>query len=771
MDVDVARALSVRLGRDIRVDVMDWDAAQQKVLRGEADGLLSMSMSPERQAVFDFTDPTITHDFGIFVRRGNLTIHGRDELEGGRIGVTPGGFPRRVLEGQASHHLVLIRNYEDGFARLAAGTIDAVAADRWVGAYTIERGGLQNIVATGPPFATLPGGIAIRKGQGALVHELDAAVRVMKADGTLAQIQERWRPKEMLFVSRQRVNRVVYLSAGVFVTAVCAALALFGMAVATHARAREAVERALVTSQQRLRHSLSAAEIDIIERKQVEGQVRLLAHALRSANDCVCITDTSDHILYVNDAFLRTYEFEEQDLLGRHISIIRSENDPDVVSGMTDGTAGQGWRGTLWNRSRTGRIFPVSLATSAVHDDQGEIVALVGVARDMTREVAAEEGLRQAQKMEAIGRLAGGIAHDFNNLLTVIVGYSELVSAALEPGSPIQDDVGEIQRAAGSAVSLTRQLLIFSRKDVVKTEVLDLNEVVDRIERMLRRIVGEDITFVVRLARDLGSIHADAGQIEQVVMNLVVNARDAMPEGGTVTVETAAVDLDDAFVSAHPGARIGPFARLIVADTGHGMTPEVQSQIFTPFFTTKGPSTGTGLGLATVHGIVQQSSGWIGVESAIGKGTRFSIYFPRLATAAARDSMRVASAAAAPVSATILFVEDDESIRALGARTLRQQGFTVLAARHAVEALQLAADQGRRIDLLLTDIVMPGLSGRDLAARLRQSRADLKVLYTSGYSDDAGALRDIQMHGPGFMQKPYSPESLARQVRALLGGV
>ena len=770
MDVDVARALSARLGRDIRIDVMDWDVAQQTVLRGEADGLLSMSMSPERLALFDFTESTITHDFGIFVRRGNLTIHGAGDLEGKRIGVTPGGFPRRVLEHRPAIDLVFIRNYEDGFDRLGSGEIDAVAADRWVGAYTLERRGLRNIVATGPPFASLPGGIAVRKGQAALVRDLDAAVRSLKSDGTLTRIQERWRPHEMLFVSRERVTRFVKTAAGVSVALVCGALVLWVVTARTHARAREAAESALVSSQQRLRHSLSAAEIDILERKQVEGQVRLLAHALRSANDCVSITDTTDHILYVNDAFLRTYEYEEQDLLGRHISIVRSENDPDVLNGIAGGSDGEGWRGTLWNRSRTGRIFPVSLATSAVHDDEGQIVALVGVARDMSREVAAEAALRQAQKMEAIGRLAGGIAHDFNNLLTVIIGYSELVAAALTPGSPVQEDVGEIQRAASSAVSLTRQLLIFSRKDVVKTEVLDLNEVVDRIERMLRRILGEDITFVVRLARDLGTIHADAGQLEQVVMNLVVNARDAMPEGGTVTVETAAVDLDEAFVNAHPGSRVGHFARLTVADTGHGMTAEVQSQIFTPFFTTKGPSTGTGLGLATVHGIVQQSGGWIGVESAIGKGTRFSIYFPRLAAAATREVATAASTGAARDSATILFVEDDESIRALGARTLRQQGFTVLAARHAVEALQLAADQDRRIDLLLTDIVMPGLSGRELAAQLRQSRADLKVLYTSGYSDDAGALRDIQVYGPGFMQKPYSPESLARHVRAILGG-
>ena len=248
--------------------------------------------------------------------------------------------------------------------------------------------------------------------------------------------------------------------------------------------------------------------------------------------------------------------------------------------------------------NQEGRRLTLELDVHPLHGE-GARIGVQGIARDVTARKELEGQLRQSQKMEAIGRLAGGIAHDFNNLLTVIVGYSELIAADLPPDSRLCADVGEIQRAASSAESLTRQLLIFSRKDVVQPAVIDLNEIVDRIDRMLRRIVGEDIGFVVRLARDLGHIKADPGQIEQVIMNLVVNARDAMPAGGTITVETAAVEIDDVFVAAHPGSTTGGFARLTVTDTGHGMTPEVQAQIFTPFFTTKGPSTGTGLGLAT----------------------------------------------------------------------------------------------------------------------------------------------------------------------------
>jgi PAS domain S-box-containing protein len=757
MDVEIARALSGKLGRDIRVVVMDWDLAQQKVLRGEADGLLSMSVSPDRQALFDFTDSTITHDFGIFVRRGGLANTGPVELSGKRIGVTPGGLPRRLLA--PAHDLVLIRNYEDGFARLASGAIDAVAADRWVGAYTLERGGFRGIVATGPPFATLPGGIAVRKGQRALVDDLDAAVRVLKSDGTLEQIQERWRPKEMLFVSRQRVNRLVTLGAIVSLTAVCAAVALWAMTAARHSRARKALE-----------------SNGIIARRQAEEALRRTETSYRevveNANDVIFTVDREGHCLSMNRAGREITGYVADDTRGIHLAKLVAPDYADFarqqLERVLDGEVVPTFE--LEIVSREGRRLTLELDVHALYSG-GTRIGVQGIARDITVRKELEGQLRQAQKMEAIGRLAGGIAHDFNNLLTVIVGYSELVGAALGPDSPVHEDVCEIRRAASSAESLTRQLLIFSRKDVVQPAVLDLNEIVDRLDRMLRRIVGEDIHFIVRLAHDPARIKADAGQIEQVVMNLVVNARDAMPEGGSLTVETQAVLLDEAFVRKHSRSTAGAFVRLTVADTGHGMTPEVRAQIFTPFFTTKGPSTGTGLGLATVHGIVLQSGGWIDVESQVGTGTRFAIYFPRVTMEpAAGTQVSARTSVAVGVTGTILFVEDDDSIRALGARTLRNQGFTVLVARHAAEALQMAEDPNRRIDLLLTDIVMPGLSGRELAARLLQSRAGLKVLYTSGYNDDAVALRDVQVNGPGFIQKPYSSGELARHVRVLLGG-
>ena len=759
LDVDVAAAISETLGREVRVVLMDWNTAQERVLRGQADGLLSLSVSADRTALFDFTDSTGMHEFGIFVRRGALPLRGTGDLAGKRVGVTRGGMPRRVLESEPDVSLVFIRNYEEGFEQLAAGALDAVAADRWVGSYTLERHDVPNIVMAGGAFASAASGIAVKRGNTEVLDDINHAIREIKANGTLGEIQDRWGPQEMLFVSRQRIDRIMISLLGGGVAAILSAIALWRFTLIRYVRARRAVER-----EEAERRQMAAEE----SLRQTEVKYR---EVVENANDVIFTVDADGYCWSMNRAGREKTGYVAEDARGVHLAQIvapaHAEYAVRQLKRVLDGEVVPTFE--LEVLSKDGRRLTFELDVRPYGD--GAIPRVQGIARDVTARKELEAQLRHAQKMEAIGRLAGGIAHDFNNLLTVIVGHAELVANALAPDDPIREDAAEIQRAANSARSFTRQLLIFSRKDVVQTAVLDLNEIVDRIERMLRRIVGEHIEFIVRQADGLGSIKADAGQIEQVIMNLVVNARDAMPTGGTLTLETAAADVDEAFVLAHPGAVAGEFARLTVTDTGHGMTPEVQAQIFTPFFTTKGPSTGTGLGLATVQGIVEQSGGWIEVESAIGKGARLSIYLPRLATS--RDLRSDSNPKVTPTAlatGTILFVEDDESIRALGMRTLRKQGFTVLGARHAAEALQLAVHHQGRIDLLLTDIVMPGLSGRELAERLTKARPDLKVLYTSGYTDDVVAVHDIGTSGPGFMPKPYSPDSLARRVRAILTG-
>jgi PAS domain S-box-containing protein len=399
--------------------------------------------------------------------------------------------------------------------------------------------------------------------------------------------------------------------------------------------------------------------------------------------------------------------------------------------------------------------------------EHGEPVRSVGISLDVTERHMLDEQHQQAEKMEAFGQLAGGVAHDFNNLLTVILGYCELLLADRDPDDPRQADISEIQKAGSSAAALTRQLLTFSRKQIIEPTLIDLNVVVSDMRSMLGRLIREDVTVVLGLPSDLASVKADRGQVEQIVLNLAVNARDAMPNGGTLTIETANVDLDEHYAMTHLAVKPGPYVVLTVSDTGTGMTPQVQARLFEPFFTTKEIGNGTGLGLATVHGIVTQSGGSIDVHTAVGRGTSFKVYFPRA------DAKEMVAKAAPPVvrprvgTQTVLVVEDMEGLRDLAKRLLERQGYTVLLAANAVEAVQLF-ERNASIDVLLTDVVMPGASGPELTRQLVERRPALKVIYMSGHTEDAIARHGVLDPGIAFVHKPFSAEALGRKIREVL---
>jgi len=379
-----------------------------------------------------------------------------------------------------------------------------------------------------------------------------------------------------------------------------------------------------------------------------------------------------------------------------------------------------------------------------------------------------EEQLRQSQKMEAIGRLAGGIAHDYNNILTVQIGYCELMQSQLRPEDPLFKELSKIKVCAERAASLTSQLLAFSRKQSLRLEVLDFNEVVRNMETMIRRLIGEDVEFAVVAGGDLGRVKADPGQMEQAIMNMIVNARDAMPQGGRLMIETANVDLDEEYVERHVDATVGPHVMLAITDTGHGMDNETKSRIFEPFFTTKEPGKGTGLGLSTVYGIVKQSGGNIWVYSEPGKGTTFKIYLPRV------ESVEMTPKEAREVSAThgagqlILVAEDEEPLRELFVMMLEHLGYRVRAAANGGEALMAIEEEGLTPDLLITDVIMPGISGKTLADRILRVRPGLKVLYTSGYTDDAIVHHGALDPETPFLQKPFNMKSLAAKVQEML---
>ena len=401
-------------------------------------------------------------------------------------------------------------------------------------------------------------------------------------------------------------------------------------------------------------------------------------------------------------------------------------------------------------------------------DTGGRPVEAFGSWVNITERKALEMQLLQAQKMEAVGLLAGGVAHDFNNVLTAIAGYAELLREDLPGDDARRGDLEEILRATDRAATLTRQLLAFSRRQVLAPRVLDLNTVVASVDNMLRRLIGADVALRTALASDLGAVRADPGQLEQVIMNLVVNARDAMPRGGKLTIETANAELDESYALEHPAVVAGPFVMLAVSDSGVGMDAATQARIFEPFFTTKEKGKGTGLGLATVYGIVKQSGGNIWLYSEPGRGTTFKIYLPRVdqplelpaPTPAARETPRGTE--------TVLLVEDDEAVRTLARKMLASHGYTVLAAPSGADALELAASHAGPIHLLVTDVVLPGMSGRELAARFQSVRPGLKVLYTSGYTDEAVVHHGVLDPGIAFLQKPFTSGALARKVRETL---
>jgi signal transduction histidine kinase/CheY-like chemotaxis protein len=396
------------------------------------------------------------------------------------------------------------------------------------------------------------------------------------------------------------------------------------------------------------------------------------------------------------------------------------------------------------------------------------VIGAVGIARDITDRRRLEEQYRQAQKLEAVGRLAGGVAHDFNNLLTAINGYSEVILDTLRPGDPLRESLEQVRKAGERAALLTRQLLAFSRKQVLHPTVLDLNALLADMNRMLGRLIGEDIDLVVRPALDLWQVKGDPGQLEQVVMNLVVNARDAMPTGGKLTVETANVALDATYVAAHPDAHAGEHVLLAVSDTGCGMDAATRARIFEPFFTTKGPEKGTGLGLATVFGIVKQSGGHIEVYSEPGLGTTFKIYLPRYRNGAPAGKSHAGQKVVARGSETVLLVEDEDGVRKLARLVLQERGYKVLEARHGGEALLICEQYDGTIHLMVTDVVMPHMSGRQVAERLQTLRPEMKVLYLSGYTDDAIVRHGVLEADTPFLQKPFTPDNLALKVREVL---
>ncbi len=511
---------------------------------------------------------------------------------------------------------------------------------------------------------------------------------------------------------------------------------------------------------------------DITERKRSEAALRLQSAALNAAANAIVITDRGGTIQWANPAFTNLTGYTPAEAIGRTPKDLVNSgvHDQAFYTHLWDTIlAGGVWFGEVTNRHKDGSQYLEEMTITPVKDDHGEITHFVALKRDLTSERALQMEFRQAQKMEAVGRLAGGVAHDFNNLLTVILTSCSFIEEELREADPIREDIHTIREASQSAATLTRQLLAFSRRQVLQPQTLDLNALVGGMEKMLGRLLGEDIIIRFQAASDLGLVIADPGQLEQVVVNLAVNARDAMAQGGTLAIDTANVDVSEAFAREHGGTSAGKYARLTVADTGCGMDPDILARAFEPFFTTKEVGKGTGLGLSTVYGIVQQSGGLLAVSSEVGRGTTFSVYLPLEAAGAQawRPAAATAPASTAARGEAILLVEDNEPLRVLAARALRKLGYRVLEAGGLEEARRISETE-KAIDLLLADVVMPGGSGHAVRVAVLGSHPGLKVLYMSGYTDDAIVQHHVLEPDVALLQKPFTPDSLGAKVREVL---
>lgn len=509
---------------------------------------------------------------------------------------------------------------------------------------------------------------------------------------------------------------------------------------------------------------------DITSRKQTEQSHMRLATAVEQAQETIVITDETGTILYVNPAFEKSSGYTCEDAIGQNPRILKSGNQPaEFYRDMwTTLRRGEVWSGHLINRRKDGTIFEEEATISPIRDESGRIINFVAVKRDVTLEVQLQDQIRQSQKMEAFGQLAGGVAHDFNNILGSMMLQAELISVAPDLAEEVRSGIQQIRTDAVRAANLTRQLLLFSHRQVLQSREIDLNEVVSNLAKMLQRIIGEDVKLQLDLHPGPLVTLADAGMLDQLLMNLVINARDAMPGGGRIGIRTCETHITPEQTAMMPGIKPGRHVSFIVSDNGDGIPPDILPRIFEPFFTTKPPGKGTGLGLATVFGILKQHKGAVAVTSDVGKGTTFQIHLPVVQPKSAAEPM-VEKKTSPGGKETVLLVEDEPDLRKLAALVLRMNGYQVLEAADGVQALEVWEKHDARIHLLLTDMVMPGgIGGRALAGQLQQRCPELKVIFTSGYNSEFSGKELAPGDRLNFLQKPASPDQLLQTIRRCL---
>jgi len=745
--------------RGVKLTWVYWKQSSESALRTRNLDLWPLiTMTPERLAAFHITEPYIQVEHTLLVR-ADSAFHTAHDLAMSRIGLANSSIDGRLLRGflpnsQMSEkprpRMVLEEVCKQN---LDAGFMDISTAI----ATLLQIPGCDNALRwISVPEIKTRMGIGSTAAASAVADALRDEIGVMARDGAVAPIIGKWGytpaenliSLEQLVDVRRRVERLAAIS-GLFAL-------LFGAAFLQSVRFRRernrATERGL---------ALRAAE----------QKLRVMANNLR---EMVLAFDMDRKLIYANPAVenLTGYPLDEYTMRG-FIDWVHPDDHARMLTRWEDIFKGSSFQDEEYRLlRRDGALRWVSASWGPILDETGTQVGVQGSEHDITDRKRAEEALResqerylQAQKMESIGRLAGGVAHDFNNLLTVINGYSDMIQKDLPAGHELGLAAGKICLAGQRAAELTKQLLAFSRRQIVAPLAINLNSVVTECRSMAERLLGEEIQVTVTLEPSLGMVMADPGQMHQVLMNLLVNARDAMPGGGCVFVRTKNVEVRG---SSNPDSTPGPAVLLEIVDFGVGMTEETRRNLFEPFFTTKGIGNGTGLGLATVYGIVRQSQGWIDVHSELGKGTSFHIYLPRTSDERQPESVAEPEAACSRGAETVLIVEDQSDLRCLAVQILESAGYRTLEAVDGPRALEIAQSFAGCIDVLVTDVVLPGMNGRQLAERLRAARPDVKVLYTSGYTYDVIAHRGVLDDDISYLPKPYSPNALRAKVRNVI---
>ncbi len=760
--IELVRSAAQRRGIALRW--VFWNESSEAALRRKAVDLWPLiTVTPERLKAFHISEPYLDSEYSMLVR-ADSPYNKLQDLASATIGVANPSIDNWQLSSRLpGAHPQARPRLKGVLDDLCQNRVDAAFMD----AYTAISALLDQPACAGHPLRWIAvSEVHSRLGIGASFenHAVADALReeigAMAAEGKLAAVISRWgylsgqhlESMEALLTSRRRERRLM------------AAVALFALLF-------------ILTCWQTLRITRERDRTRQTEGylREAEQKLRLMANNLR---EMVLAYDTRRNLIYANASV--------ETLTGYTVSDLERAGWIDWFHADDRSRMFAHWESLFQGNSiqdeeyrlvaKDGRVKWVAATWGPILDEGGRQIGVQGCERDITERKAAEEALRdtqerylQAQKLESIGRLAGGVAHDFNNLLTVINGYSDLVFRGLKDGDPHRTEIDQIRLAGARAADLTQQLLIFSRKQLIQPRPLDLNQIVAESEKMLRRLLGEDIELKTFLSQSLSLVMADGGQMHQILMNLAVNARDAMPAGGKLFLETADVEIDPVYVKERPEAKAGSYVLLAVTDSGTGIADETLEHIFEPFFTTKGPAQGSGLGLATVYGIVKQSRGWIGVYSEHGKGTTFKIYLPCLQPA---NGIPITAPNGRPDlrgSETVLLVEDDTEVRTLAKRVLAAYGYHILEAGDGAQALALAGIHRGQIDLLMTDVVMPGMNGRELAEALTAILPAVKVLFTSGYTQNVLAARGVLHREVAYISKPYTSEGLAGKVREVLG--